>query len=129
MPSAEKDRLFILPPPHSDLNVDLDENRLPIIDLNNLIEDDDGSERILIGLKGFVFDVTVMNKYFGANKPLSNYASRDISYALARYSNLPEDLNVQGYADLSVDDLEVLNDWVSIFLRFEVIGKIRPHSN
>lgn len=58
-----------------------------------------------------------MHKFFEANQPFSNYAFKDISYALAKYSSLAEDVDVSGYENLSPAELEILNDWVTLFLQ------------
>ncbi|KAJ7433340.1 hypothetical protein B0H11DRAFT_2185180 [Mycena galericulata] len=123
-----KQRELILPPPRSTVNVGLEEDTLPVIDLDNFPTLEDERELghiIVVGLKDYVFDVTALAEYLGPNKQFSNYPSKDISYALTKYSNLPEDVAVKGYANLSEAELDVLNSWVSLFkARFKIIGKI-----
>jgi hypothetical protein len=67
-------------------------------------------------LIGYIFDVTSMGEFFGPKGQFSTYASKDISYTLAKFSNLAEDADVVGYGGLSAKELEVLDDWVSLFL-------------
>ncbi|KAJ7736243.1 hypothetical protein DFH07DRAFT_843108 [Mycena maculata] len=130
MPTAgEKKYPLILPPPQQGINADLDArlSTLPVIRLGELTasDDEDLSHRTLVGLKGYVFDLTTMHKSFESDKPFRNYASKDISYALTKYSTLPEDVNVSGYNDLSPTELETLDNWVSVFLlRFAVVGTL-----
>lgn len=71
-----------------------------------------------------MFDLTEMDKYFEDGQPFSNYASKDISYALAKYSNLKEDTDVKGYGDLSSTELEILDNWVLLFLYAPIIDLI-----
>ncbi|KAJ7269144.1 hypothetical protein C8J57DRAFT_1324636 [Mycena rebaudengoi] len=86
--------------------------------------------RILIGVKDYVFDVTVMEKeYFGQGKPYAQYAWQDISCALAKYSTRKQDIDVNGYTTLSPSELQVLDGWAAIFLkRFEAVGRLVSES-
>ncbi|KAJ6605018.1 hypothetical protein B0H10DRAFT_1957335 [Mycena sp. CBHHK59/15] len=101
MTADTKYRPLVLPLPRSDINLHLDGTfeSLRIIDLQTFptVEDEyELGDIIFVGLKesqpeDYVFDVTALKEYFGPNSPLSHYASNDISYALIKYSNLPED--------------------------------------
>ncbi|KAJ6590818.1 hypothetical protein B0H10DRAFT_2233516 [Mycena sp. CBHHK59/15] len=127
MTADTKYRPLVLPLPRSHINLHLDGTfeSLRIIDLQTFptVEDEyELGDIIVVGLKDYVFDVTALKEYFGPNSPLSHYASNDISYALIKYSNLPEDTNVEGYMDLSPEELEVLDNWVSIFLHETLRG-------
>ncbi|KAJ6615344.1 hypothetical protein B0H10DRAFT_1949906 [Mycena sp. CBHHK59/15] len=118
MPSAgEKKYPIVLLPPKQNINADLGElwPTMPLIQLTQLATSTDEGlgHRILVGLKVY--------KYFEPNKPFSNYEGKDISYALTKYSTLQEDVNVNGYLDLSATELDILDNWVSVFLlRFTV---------
>ncbi|KAJ7445386.1 hypothetical protein B0H11DRAFT_848563 [Mycena galericulata] len=130
MPSAgDKKYPVIFPPPQEDMNTDINDllPTMAVISLANISasDDDELARRTLIGLKDYVFDLTEMQKYFEAGQPFCNYAARDISYALTKYSSLPEDAAVIGYESLTVTELSILNDWVAFFLlRFKVVGKL-----
>ncbi|KAJ7035165.1 hypothetical protein C8F04DRAFT_1099286, partial [Mycena alexandri] len=134
MPSSNPP--LALPPPQEHMNEDLD-GLLPLLPIYNHTrlarsrEEDEYEygERILVGLKDFVFDLSQMKSYLGPGKTFANYASRDISYALPRYSNLMADTLVQGYTSLSAAELALLDKWVSLFLkRFPVVGKMEIHA-
>ncbi|KAJ6568474.1 hypothetical protein B0H19DRAFT_1256237 [Mycena capillaripes] len=127
--SKQNNYPLVLPAPKENINQHLDESLLPIMHVSELAvcSDEDLYElgpRTLIGLKDYVSDVTALQEVAGLKPgPFRVYASKDISYALAKYSTEEEDVNVVGYANLSLAELEVLDKWVSIFLkRFEVVG-------
>ncbi|KAF8190358.1 hypothetical protein K438DRAFT_1831933 [Mycena galopus ATCC 62051] len=120
---------LVLPAPRN-INQGLEHLVLPIFNRATLAEarDEDQYEhgmRILVGLKDYVFDLTPIKAYFNSGQLFAGYSWRNISYALTKYSNLPEDILVHGYANMSVADMEVLDKWVALFLkRFEVVGRI-----
>ncbi|KAJ7703487.1 hypothetical protein B0H16DRAFT_1638652 [Mycena metata] len=79
--------------------------------------------RILVGLKDYVFDVSLLKEFMGPAGQLSNYPWNDISFALVKSSNLPEYTAVEGYNNLSVNEFKTLEEWTTVFLRrFTVVG-------
>ncbi|KAJ6627084.1 hypothetical protein B0H10DRAFT_1941285 [Mycena sp. CBHHK59/15] len=121
---------LVLPAPRENMNMDLNESLLTPIHVSQLAEysaahEYDVGARTLVGLKDYVFDVTAIKKSFGPNGQFQTYPFKDISYALTKYSNLEEDAAVVGYASFSPKELEILDNWVQLFLkRFEVVGKL-----
>ncbi|KAJ7694698.1 hypothetical protein B0H14DRAFT_3530594 [Mycena olivaceomarginata] len=91
---------------------------MSVADLGALSSADqyDLGERIFVGLKDYVFDVSVLREFLGPMGQSSAYAAKDISYALTKCSNQTEDTNVVGYNTLSVPELKILDRWFSMFL-------------
>ncbi|KAJ6452103.1 hypothetical protein C8R45DRAFT_1113222 [Mycena sanguinolenta] len=125
---------LILPSPRKDINLGLNESLLPEMNMSELaVPSEDAlyefGQRTLIVLKGNVFDVTAVKSFSGPTGAFMTYSSKDISYALTKSSILKEDVDVVGYGNLSMVELEVLDNWLSLFLkRFKVVGKISAHS-
>jgi hypothetical protein len=137
--NKKKSLPLVLPPPQPNINQALES--LPVFNHEALAasRDEDQYEsgpRILVGLKGmplsidlsfpffwqqshetdYVFDVTSLGEFLGSRGELSNWAFKDISYALTKNSSLQEDADVEGYFGLSTKELEMLDNWVKIFL-------------
>ncbi|KAK6964731.1 hypothetical protein R3P38DRAFT_2910668 [Favolaschia claudopus] len=116
--------LFI---PANPINQNLNTTSLSIMTLADLTRDDEYEfgARILIVLKGLVFDVTRMKEAFGPNGLFKFYAGNDITYALAKGSVLEADARVVRASGLTEKERENLERWFFVFKnRFEVIGKI-----
>ncbi|KAJ7020088.1 hypothetical protein C8F04DRAFT_1145479 [Mycena alexandri] len=127
---------LVLPPPQEHINEGLD-HLLPGLPVYNHVQlaaarDEDQyehGERILVGLKDFVFDLSRIKAYIGPGKLFASYGWRDISYALTKSSNLTEDTLVEGYTCMSPAELELLDKWVALFLkRFQVVGRMEVHA-
>ncbi|KAJ6526047.1 hypothetical protein B0H19DRAFT_1275906 [Mycena capillaripes] len=108
-------------PAQKDINLGLDESLLPVMNMSELAVPSDDvfyefGQRTLIVLQDYVFDVTVVKSFSGPNGAFMSYSSKDISYALTRSSTLKEDVDVVGYGNLSTAELEVLDNWLSLFL-------------
>ncbi|KAJ7032111.1 hypothetical protein C8F04DRAFT_1108526 [Mycena alexandri] len=121
---------LVLPPPQPNLNENLGSLDLPVYSHADLLaaRDEDQYEhgpRILVGLKDYVFDVTPLMEFLIPGGQLSNYAGKDISFALTKASNRREDTTVKGYGTLSSNELKMLDEWTSVFLRrFTVVGRL-----
>ena len=63
-----------------------------------------------------VFDVTAVKSFSGPSGAFMSYSSKDVSYALTKSSVQKEDVDVVGYGNLSTAELEVLDNWLSLFL-------------
>ncbi|KAJ7029912.1 hypothetical protein C8F04DRAFT_1398195 [Mycena alexandri] len=120
---------LVLPPPVGNINQNLAEISLPVYtyaDLRAARHEDqyENGERILVGLKDYIFNVSPLKEFMGPAGQLSNYPWRDISFALVKSSNLPEDTAVQGYNNFSQNDSKALEEWTATFLlRFTVVGR------
>ncbi|KAJ7807656.1 hypothetical protein B0H14DRAFT_3483015 [Mycena olivaceomarginata] len=121
---------LVLLQPQENINEGLDENVLPVMSVSELgvFSDDvlyELGPRTLIGVKDYVFDVTSAKEFSGPTGAFRVWASKDISYALTKFSTLEEDVDVVGYVNLPASELEILDTWVAIFLqRFKVVGKM-----
>ncbi|KAJ6455613.1 hypothetical protein C8R47DRAFT_1328867, partial [Mycena vitilis] len=134
MSAGEQKKKFwplVLPAPCKDINDELGQHELRLYTHETLAtsrEDDEYMHglRVLVALKDYVFDVTTMSDSL-VHGEFKSWAAKDISYAVTKYSNLAEDANVRGYSRLSVEELELLEKWLAMFLvRFKVVGKMEP---
>jgi hypothetical protein len=64
----------------------------------------------------YVFDVTSAKEFSGPTGAFRVWDSKDVSYALTKFSILEEDVDVVGYVNLPASELEILDPWVAIFL-------------
>ncbi|KAK6997283.1 hypothetical protein R3P38DRAFT_3065513, partial [Favolaschia claudopus] len=108
--------LPLLIPPNP-VNQDLDIMRLPTITLADLTANDEYEfgARILVVLKGLVFDVTSMKEAFSPRGLFEFYLKNDITYALAKGSVLEVDARVGGESGLTDREKENLERWFTIF--------------
>ncbi|KAK9239393.1 cytochrome b5-like heme/steroid binding domain-containing protein [Lipomyces kononenkoae] len=73
-------------------------------------------ERVLMAIKGRVYDVSAGRSFYGPGGPYSNFAGRDASRGLAKGS-FDEDMltaidePIDTLDDLTVDEIEALKDW------------------
>ncbi|KAJ7161760.1 hypothetical protein C8R46DRAFT_352391 [Mycena filopes] len=120
---------LVLPLPRESINANLNTISLPLYTHAQVTAARDEDQynhgsRILIGLKDYIFDVTMLGEFMGTGGSLSNFPWNDVSCALTRASNNPADTAIEGYSTLSTVELEKLDGWTSIFLRrFVVVGK------
>lgn len=78
-------------------------------------------KRILIGVKGKVYDVTAGKAHYGPNGPYAFMAGHDASRALAKHSfgseNLtPVDQPIDTLDNLTKEEWDALNQWESFFV-------------
>lgn len=76
--------------------------------------------RVLIAVKGKVYDVTAGKNFYGPEGPYSNFAGRDASRGLAKNSFDEEVLTaldepIDCLEDLTEEELKSLNDWAGLF--------------
>ncbi|KAK6993215.1 hypothetical protein R3P38DRAFT_3288379 [Favolaschia claudopus] len=124
MSLADGNLPLLIPP--NPVNQDLDIMRLPTMTLADLTADDEyeSGARILVVLKGLVFDVTGMKEAFSPRGLFEFYPKNDITYALAKGSVSELDARVGGESGLTDREKENLERWFTIFKnRFEIIGK------
>ncbi|KAK9367623.1 cytochrome b5-like heme/steroid binding domain-containing protein [Lipomyces kononenkoae] len=73
-------------------------------------------ERVLMAVKGKVYDVSAGRSFYGPDGPYSNFAGRDASRGLAKGSFeedmlTPIDEPIDTLEDLSADEIQALDDW------------------
>lgn len=76
--------------------------------------------RVLIAVKGKVYDVTAGKSFYGPGGPYSNFAGRDASRGLAKNSFDPDVLTaidepIDTLEDLTDDERKTLDDWAGLF--------------
>lgn len=85
-------------------------------------------EKIYVGIKGQIFDVTQNKKAYGPGTSYHVFTGKDSSRALAKSSLSPEDNNSSiSYKidDLTEDELRVLEDWYTFFSkRYNIVGVV-----
>lgn len=72
--------------------------------------------RVLMGVKGKVYDVSAGKKFYGPGGPYENFAGRDASRGLAKNSFDPEMLTplnkpIDTLSDLANHEIETLDKW------------------
>ncbi|ODQ82405.1 hypothetical protein BABINDRAFT_5378 [Babjeviella inositovora NRRL Y-12698] len=89
------------------------------------------SDKIYVGIKGTVFDVSKNTKSYGPNAGYSKLAGKDASKALGKTSLKDEDVDPAtcwDYSDLSEKHLKALDDWYTFFEnRYNIVGKVIDH--
>jgi len=84
-------------------------------------------ERICIGIKGEIFDVTRGSNFYGPGGPYHAFAGRDASRAFANFSTesamfkeTDDDLS-----DLTLQEQSQLNDWYdNLSAKYDKVGNI-----
>jgi len=90
---------------------------------------DEGS-RVLLAIKGTVFDVTAGSSFYGPEGPYGNFAGRDASRGMAKQSFdvdmlTPLDQPLDKLDDLSASDIENMNGWIDFFThKYLVCGEL-----
>ncbi|KAK9249020.1 cytochrome b5-like heme/steroid binding domain-containing protein [Lipomyces tetrasporus] len=77
-------------------------------------------ERVLMAVKGKVYDVSAGKTFYGPGGPYSNFAGRDASRGLAKGSFdedmlTPIDMRIDTLEDLNEEEIQALNDWEQHF--------------
>jgi len=86
--------------------------------------------RILLAIKGTVFDVTRGRDFYGPDGPYGNFAGRDASRGMAKQSFDPEmltpvDQPMDKLADLTPSEIENMNGWIEHFThKYTVCGEL-----
>ncbi|KAK9455996.1 cytochrome b5-like heme/steroid binding domain-containing protein [Dipodascopsis uninucleata] len=78
------------------------------------------NDKVLLAVKGTVYDVTAGRSFYGPGGPYSNFAGRDASRGLAKGSFdddmlTPIDQSIDELKDLTEEELGSLNEWASHF--------------
>ncbi|ORZ39243.1 cytochrome b5-like heme/steroid binding domain-containing protein [Catenaria anguillulae PL171] len=90
------------------------------------------SERIMMAVRGHVFDVTRGAGFYGPGSPYGNFAGRDASRGLAKHSFetkyiTPLDQPIDDLKDLSAMERETLDDWFGMFSsKYDHVGFLVP---
>ncbi|KAG0221980.1 hypothetical protein BGW42_007043 [Actinomortierella wolfii] len=86
--------------------------------------------RILLAVKGKVYDVTRGRNFYGPDGPYGNFAGRDASRGLAKNSFeksmlTPIDQPIDKLEDLNDEEKESLNDWAMHFEgKYQCVGEL-----
>ncbi|KAL7415411.1 cytochrome b5-like heme/steroid binding domain-containing protein [Mrakia frigida] len=87
-------------------------------------------KRILLALKGTVFDVSQGAQFYGPDGPYGNFAGRDASRGMAKQSFdaemlTPVDQPLDTLADLDKGEIENMNGWMEHFTnKYVVCGRL-----
>lgn len=86
--------------------------------------------RVLMGVRGKVYDVSAGKNFYGPGGPYENFAGRDASRGLACNSFDKEmlvdiDGPIDTLEDLTPGQVQALNDWISLFdAKYPVVGEL-----
>ncbi|KAI0085219.1 cytochrome b5 [Irpex rosettiformis] len=80
----------------------------------------ENGQRILLSIKGVVYDVTAGRSFYGPNGMYANFAGRDASRGMAKQSFdeemlTPIDQPLDKLEDLKPDEIENMNGWMDHF--------------
>jgi predicted heme/steroid binding protein len=82
------------------------------------------NERVLLALRGIIYDVS-NSDFYSRNGAYSMFSGHDASINLAKMSHDKEVLNKYWSYKLDRDEESVLNDWVSRFeMKYPVVGEV-----
>lgn len=90
----------------------------------------ENDSKVLMAVKGDVFDVTAGKSFYGPGGPYSNFAGHDASRGLAKNSFDEEMLTPVGQSidlleDLSKEEQKALSDWHDMFMgKYILCGKL-----
>lgn len=91
------------------------------------LTDYDGSDPtkpLLIGIRGYVYDVTRGRDFYGPGGPYGMFAGKDCTRALAKVS-FDEELFTGNTEGLDPDELDKLEEWVEMFEgKYRRLGKL-----
>ena len=74
----------------------------------------DPSKPLLIGVRGYVYDVTRGRDFYGPGGPYGMFAGKDCTRALAKVS-FDADLFTGDLSGLDRDELDKLEEWIEMF--------------
>lgn len=86
--------------------------------------------RVLMGVRGDVFDVSAGRSFYGPGGPYSNFAGRDASRGLAKNSFdeemlTPLDQKLDKLEDLTDEERKALDGWHDMFSgKYILVGKL-----
>jgi len=84
----------------------------------------DPSKPLLIGIRGYVYDVTRGRDFYGPDGPYGMFAGKDCTRALAKVS-FDEELFTGDIEGLELDELDKLEEWIEIFEgKYRRIGRL-----
>jgi membrane-associated progesterone receptor component len=91
------------------------------------LADYDGSDPtkpLLIGIRGYVYDVTRGRDFYGPGGPYGMFAGKDCTRALAKVS-FDEELFTGDTGGLDPDELDKLEEWIEMFEgKYRRLGKL-----
>eukprot|EP01128_Nolandella_sp_AFSM9_P000603 TRINITY_DN10752_c0_g1_i1.p2 TRINITY_DN10752_c0_g1~~TRINITY_DN10752_c0_g1_i1.p2 ORF type:complete len:149 (-),score=39.62 TRINITY_DN10752_c0_g1_i1:134-580(-) len=79
---------------------------------------------IYTAILGKVYDVSSKPMFYGPGGSYHVFAGHDISRALATGSLKEEDVNNSSLDGLSPQELQALEEWISTFSKYPVIGRV-----
>jgi membrane-associated progesterone receptor component len=89
--------------------------------------DFDGSDPgkpLLIGIRGYVYDVTRGRDFYGPGGPYGMFAGKDCTRALAKVS-FDEELFTGDIEGLESEELEKLEEWIEMFEgKYRRVGRL-----
>jgi membrane-associated progesterone receptor component len=74
----------------------------------------DPTKPLLIGIRGYVYDVTRGRDFYGPGGPYGMFAGKDCTRALAKVS-FDEELFTGDIEGLERDELDKLEEWIEMF--------------
>jgi membrane-associated progesterone receptor component len=84
----------------------------------------DPSKPLLIGIRGYVYDVTRGRDFYGPDGPYGMFAGKDCTRALAKVS-FDEELFTGDIEGLELDELDKLEEWIEMFEgKYRRIGRL-----
>jgi membrane-associated progesterone receptor component len=84
----------------------------------------DPSKPLLIGIRGYVYDVTRGRDFYGPGGPYGMFAGKDCTRALAKVS-FDEELFTGDIEGLELDELDKLEEWIEMFEgKYRRIGRL-----
>mmetsp|Transcript_24987 Transcript_24987/g.62764 ORF Transcript_24987/g.62764 Transcript_24987/m.62764 type:complete len:185 (-) Transcript_24987:48-602(-) len=82
------------------------------------------NRRIFLAARGVIYDVSQGRSFYGPGAPYHLFTGTDASRALALTSTDPKDVS-SDISDLSGDELETLDNWISLFKsKYPVVGNV-----
>ena len=84
----------------------------------------DPTKPLLIGIRGYVYDVTRGRDFYGPGGPYGMFAGRNCTRALAKVS-FDEELFTGNIEGLERDELDKLKEWIEMFEgKYRRVGRL-----
>jgi membrane-associated progesterone receptor component len=84
----------------------------------------DPTKPLLVGIRGYVYDVTRGRDFYGPGGPYGMFAGKDCTRALAKVS-FDEALFTGDIEGLDADELDKLEEWIGMFAgKYRRIGRL-----